>query len=501
MAELPLLVVTLPARGLPAAREEIPRARDAGADVVELRIDRWPPGEREHVGELLPSPIPLMVTLRSRAEGGEGPDSAEDRQPTLRAAARLPNGWLDLEEDRDLGLLSELPAGASPLLVLSTHLSEGTLPDDLVARSHRPLPPNAIRKIVLPASVGRLVNELVPALDAAAGGSTVVLTTGASGSLLRADAMRRGFPLVYAALPAGPGLPAAAPVEPSQIPVDRLRWYFEGGHDRPLFALLGRPVGHSQSPYLHSRWMRRSRHHGLYVALEIGTETEFVEALEPLAQMGLRGANVTHPWKTAALASATRVGNGAEVTGVANCLTFRDGEVEAENTDLAAALRRLEELRSDGRWDGGELLVVGAGGSAAATLAAARELGSRAMILARSDEKAGALASRLGARVLTAEETRPFRLVVQATDVGRAGASPLELPLERAVGPGTLVLDWVYSADDDLVRRTTRDRGGDYEDGWRLLVYQAAASYGVWWGVEPDADEVSATIREGPCGA
>ncbi len=501
MPGAPRLVVTLPGRDVATVRAEVADAQRAGADIVEFRLDRWSEAEQHRAAELFPSPVPVMATVRSRAEGGEGPDSAENRIPRLRDLARLPIRWLDLEEDRDLALTSELPADRSFLLVLSSHLPADTSPEDLVGRMRRPLPLGAVRKIVLPASVGRLLEEILPAVDAVGTESTVLLTTGASGPLLRAWSLRRRYPMVYAgpARPApGPGAP---PVEPSQIPVDRLRWFFDSDPGRPIFALLGRPVGHSQSPYLHSRWMRRLQRHGLYVSLEIGSEPEFVESLEPLAEGGLRGANVTHPWKTTALASATRVGKGAEICGAANCLTFRDDEVEAENTDLAAALRRLGEIRAVGPWDGRELLVLGAGGSAAATLAAARELGTRASVLARSPAKASALADRFGARILPPTELRPFPIVVHATDVGRSGADPLALPVESVVGPGTVLLDWVYSPDDDVVRRAAESRGAEYEDGWRLLVYQAAASFALWWGVEPEDDEVEATVREGPCAA
>ncbi|MGB6442566.1 MAG: hypothetical protein WBF81_04630, partial [Thermoplasmata archaeon] len=106
-----------------------------------------------------------------------------------------------------------------------------------------------------------------------------------------------------------------------------------------------------------------------------------------------------------------------------------------------------------------------------------------------------------GAAVLSPNEARPFPLVVHATTAGRDPPIDLAIPLGPIVGPGTQVLDWVYSPTDPVIRRTTEQRGGQYEDGWRLLVYQAAASYGIWWGEEPDAEEIEAAIAEGPCTA
>ena len=241
-----------------------------------------------------------------------------------------------------------------------------------------------------------------------------------------------------------------------------------------------------------------ARDRGIYIGLDISSESELVGALEPLAAEGFRGLNVTHPWKAAALEAATQIGPGAETCGAASCLTFRDGEIEAENTDLVAILRRFEELRSSGAWNGAELAVIGTGGTAAATLAAARENHSTAYVFARDARGAKAISERFGAKVGLRPEARPFPLVVNATDVGRAGAGPLEVPLAELIDPDSRVLDWVYRPDEPTIRATCAEVKCVYEDGWRLLVYQAAASYGIWWGSEPDPKQIDAAFSEGP---
>lgn len=495
--DAPLLIASLPGRTIEALRQETESARAGGADLAEVRIDRLAPNERDGLSRLFPAALPLLATLRSRAEGGEGPDDPDARRPILEEAGRLPFLWIDFEEDRDRPLADQLRAGGHSIQILSAHLPSGTPATELIRRSRAPLPAGALRKLVVPSSVAGLLGEILPALRATGRDSTVVLTTGPSGPLLRGWSMRLGYPFVYGSLPQGPSGGAGPPVEASQVPVDRLRLLFDGGGEGPIFALVGRPVGHSQSPYLHSRWMRRTGKRGLYLALEVDSEVEFVESLGPLAENGFRGINVTHPWKSAALASATRVGRGAELCGVANCLTFEGEDVAAENTDLVAILRRLEELRSTGRWSGEELAVVGAGGSAAATLAAARELHVPAFVAARSEENAEALAARFGATAL--REPRAFGLVVHATDVGRSGVAPLEVPLRLLLDSKSHVLDWVYAPDRPEVRSIAEAAGASYEDGWQLLGYQAASSFGIWWGAEPEESEVARTIAEGPC--
>lgn len=496
---LPLIIVSLPGRTVAEVRREADAAWRGGADLAEVRFDRWAPAERGNASQLFPLPLPLVATFRSGADGGEGPNEPGERSIQLEALARLPFAWIDVEEGRD-----PIPSGPehAPLAtgrIVSTHLPEGTPTSEVARLTAEVAPVGAVRKIVVPATVGSVLRDFLPLLPGLSERETVLFTTGPSGPLLRAWSRRFAYPLVFARLPDSGPDGTSGTVEPSQIPVDRLRHFFGGDERAPLFAILGHPVAHSRSPHLHTRWMRAARVPGLYIGLDIASESELVESMDPLAEGGFRGVNVTHPWKAAALEAATEVGPGAQTCGAANCLTFRDGEIEAENTDLVAILRRLEELRRSGDWDGKELAIVGTGGAAAATLAAAREARAPAHVFARDARRASGLCDRFDATMGLRPEARPFSLVVHATDVGRGATGPLEVPLAELVGPKTRVIDWVYSPDDPAIQTTTERAGGRYEDGWRLLVYQAAASFGIWWGAEPPPEAVNAAIAEGTC--
>jgi shikimate dehydrogenase/3-dehydroquinate dehydratase type I len=490
----PKIVVTLPGRTIEEVARQARVAREAGADAAELRVDRLSSTDQGRVDILFPSEVPLVATYRSAAEGGEGLNEATARAPILLGLASRPFRWIDLELARDLGLLAHLPPPERLGRIVSCHLS-GASATEWPARLAELERQDGIGKLVVPASVGETLRELAPQASRV-GEDVVVHTVGPSGPLLRAWARRFGFPLVYAALPGGP---ASEPVEPSQIPVDRLRPYLDADELPPLFAVAGRPVAHSRSPTLHADWMRQDGHRGLYVALEFQDTQEFVDAWTPLAEGGLRGMNVTRPFKAAAMGAATELGPGAVACGAANCLTFRNGEVAAENTDLVAVLRRLEELRAAGRWDGSSLAILGAGGAARATLAAARELRVAAKVFARRPAQAEELASRFGAQVGEAGQGPPASLLVHATDVGRAPEARLEIPLGPLVSAGGHVLDWVYAPASSFVQRAAESASATYEDGWRLLVYQAAASYEIWWGNAPDEASVARKVVEGPC--
>lgn len=490
----PVVIVSLPARTVSEAVPQIAEARSAGADAAEVRFDRWTPDERGRAADLFPSSLPLVATLRSKQEGGGGPDASLERLRELTALARLPFRWIDLEFGRDEGVVARLPPVERLGRIFSSHLP-ASRSSDWSRRWIELSAVSGIGKLVLPASVPFALGEMLPRLLEPRNDPVVVHTTGPSGPLLRALARRIGSPMVFAALPTGDGRP---PVEASQIPVDRLRPFLEAEGEPPLYGVAGRPIAHSQSPAIHSAWMRADGRVGLYLPLEFADEPEFLVSLPLLAANGFRGLNVTHPFKGAAFEAATEATPSARACGAANCLTFRDGDVLAENTDLAAILRRLAELRIAGTWDGRSLRVLGAGGAARATLAAARTLSVEATVFARRPEQSRSLATEFGATAGD-DSSAPASLVVHATAAGRTGGGSLDPALTAAIPGATHLLDWVYRPDEAWLRDAARASNATYEDGWRLFVYQAAASYSLWWGEEPPVDRVEQAVAEGGC--
>ncbi|MGI0130965.1 MAG: shikimate dehydrogenase family protein, partial [Thermoplasmata archaeon] len=332
--------------------------------------------------------------------------------------------------------------------------------------------------------------------------SSVVMTSGPSGPLSRVLAQRLALPAVYVAPPvaAGVGGPPADPVEPAQIPVDRLRAYFDASPGARLFGVVGHPLAHSLSPQIHALWMASQHRPGLYIPIEILSAEELATSLEPLAADGLAGWNVTAPWKEPALALATRRSTTAQRAGCASALVRAAQEWHAENFDVSALVRRLRELRTSGAWRSDRLLVVGSGGAARAALLAAEELRVEADLLARNRARVATLAREFSARIAPSD-SGPADLVVHTTTVGRVGSNAPPAGLDERVGPQTYLLDFVYRATIPVLRELAERRGARYEDGTRLLVYQAAESFALFWGSPPAPALEEEALREVSCTA
>ena len=204
-----------------------------------------------------------------------------------------------------------------------------------------------------------------------------------------------------------------------------------------LAGVLGYPVAHSRSPAMFNAAFAELGLDWRYGKLPVAPEL-FEETVRALPGSGYRGANVTLPHKVAALALADSASAAARAVGAANTLTFSDGGIAADNTDVGGFLAALGE---DPR--GRHALVLGAGGAARAVVFALLDAGAAEVsIWNRTHARARDLADELGARAV--ERPEPADLVVNATAAGLHGEEELaQLPLAELEPPAT-AFDLVY---------------------------------------------------------
>lgn len=256
------------------------------------------------------------------------------------------------------------------------------------------------------------------------------------------------------------------------------------------YALIGHPVAHSKSPWIHARFARDTGQDLEYGLIEAPLEG-FAAAVDAFRAAGGRGLNVTLPFKEQAFRYCGRV--SARATGVVNTLAF-DGGVYGDNTDGVGLVRDLQEnlgLPLRGR----RLVLMGAGGAAQGVVGALLEAGVASLVVAnRTLHRAEALAARHPGVSASAYESLQGRadVVINATSAGLAGGGPA---LPRGVlGPGTLAYDMVYGRDTAFLA-AARGAGARACDGLGMLVEQAAESFHLWRGVRPATAQVLRELR------
>lgn len=253
-------------------------------------------------------------------------------------------------------------------------------------------------------------------------------------------------------------------------------------------VLLGHPVAHSLSPVMQNAALRDQG-----IPLEYEAVDVVPEALDETLRVlhAVRGAgNVTLPHKPAVFARCDVKTPVAERVGAVNTFWVEDGRFVGDNTDVGgfdAAIRRAFGTPEPDT----AVAVLGAGGGAAAVLAAVeRWPGAHAVIASRDRSRAAALAERFSRTTRVADSyesaVRRAGLVVNATPIGlRDDAMPVD-PVQLA--PGTVVFDLVYRRGSTPWVVAARARGLQAEDGLRMLVEQGALAFQRWFKVEPDRE-------------
>lgn len=248
------------------------------------------------------------------------------------------------------------------------------------------------------------------------------------------------------------------------------------GADRPQrrAAVLGSPIRHSLSPVLHAAAYQALGLTGWrYEAFECDEAAlpAFVGRLGP----EWAGLSLTMPLKRVALTVADEVSPLAEAVGAANTLVFGERS-RAENTDVAGVLVALREA---GLEHADTAVVLGAGGTAQAALAALAELGVRApTVLVREPARAAELmrtAQRLGVRPVVSGglPTVPVPAADVVVSTLPAGAAD-HLPGLRW-GSGAVLLDVVYSPWPTPLADAALAAGCRVVSGLAVLLHQAVA--------------------------
>lgn len=267
------------------------------------------------------------------------------------------------------------------------------------------------------------------------------------------------------------------------------------------YGVIGHPVGHSWSPFIHGLFARQTGESLVYRLHDVEPDTFRNYVLEFFSRGG-RGLNVTVPHKVAAAHLANELTPRAERARAVNTLAIqRDNRLLGDNTDGAGLVHDLKDNLSI-TLAGRRVLIVGAGGATRGVVAPLLVLQPAELIIAnRTPERARAFAADfrdLGAiRGCGFEDIADdvFDVVINATSASLSGDVPSIPP--SVLRPGTVCYDMAYSLSDTPFLKWARSHGCEQAlQGWGMLVEQAAESFHLWRGVRPQTAPVLQALRE-----
>lgn len=276
------------------------------------------------------------------------------------------------------------------------------------------------------------------------------------------------------------------------------------------FAVVGHPIAHSQSPFIHECFARQTSLSLTYERV-LAPLDGFKTIVNTFFQQGGAGLNVTVPFKEEACRLAAKhLSPRARIAGAVNTLWMQSDELHGCNTDGAGLIADLTRLGYP--VSGQQILMLGAGGAARGAAASLLEMGCAHLHIAnRTAARARRLHQDLteqlpgsDKRLTTgslrdlaapAESGPSWDIVINATSTGLDDQTALDVNIPYA--RHALAYDMVYGAHDTpFMRQATQQGAHQVADGLGMLVGQAAVSFTIWHGVEPVIEPVLQALRK-----
>ena len=255
-------------------------------------------------------------------------------------------------------------------------------------------------------------------------------------------------------------------------------------------GLIGNPVEHTLSPFIHNTLAEKLAHNLVYVPFHV-EEGRILPAISGAYALNLLGLNVTVPYKSQVMDGLIQIDELAEKIGAVNTLVRMEGGFKGYNTDMPGLYRAMS---SEGiQIEGQEIILLGAGGAArAVAFLCASKNASRVYLLNRSLEKAEAVAGEVnektGKEVIYPMALSDYHrlpdqkfLAIQATSVG------LYPDVDKAVIEDEAFYrkihtgyDLIYKPSDTRFMQLVRGQGGKAFHGLKMLLYQGIIAYELW---------------------
>ena len=238
-------------------------------------------------------------------------------------------------------------------------------------------------------------------------------------------------------------------------------------------GLLGRKLGHSYSPQIHS-------HFGDYHYSLFKKEPEELESF--LKYGDFAGINVTMPYKKDVIAYLDELTPLAKRLGAVNVVVRRNGKLIGHNTDFYgfSSMVRKSGLSPAGK----KCLVLGSGGASRTAVVVLEDMGAEVVVISRNGE------NHYGNLHLH----RDAAIIVNATPVGmypNVGISPIDLDLFPALEG---VLDAIYNPAHTQLLLDAEQRGIVNMNGLWMLVAQAKEA-SEWFTGTPLNDDVITKVH------
>lgn len=265
------------------------------------------------------------------------------------------------------------------------------------------------------------------------------------------------------------------------------------------YGLIGYPLGHTMSPFIHQRLFELEGIDGQYDKFEIHPD-KLKSKFDELKK--LRGFNVTIPHKIGIIPYLDELSDKAKLYSAVNTVEVGEKMI-GHNTDCIGFINALKSRNIP---LSGDVLICGVGGVSHMFAFEVALAGVKSITLASlaSDEKIGSkLADDIKTKYSIDTKFVPidkvsgeYNLIINGTPVGMRGVSD-DMPVGKSIVDRTqFVFDAIYNPRETALIKTAKANGATVSGGMPMLVWQAVVAQEIWHKFKFDNDDINQIIDD-----
>lgn len=275
------------------------------------------------------------------------------------------------------------------------------------------------------------------------------------------------------------------------------------------YALIGYPLGHSLSSYIHEAGFKSLGLKASYEILETPPET-LVDRIKFFKTHGYLGFNVTIPLKLPITMFLDSIDASADIVNAVNTVVIdsQTREMKGYNTDVLGFRNAIpDDVTLCGKVAG----VLGTGGAARAAITAlAQSQMKEIKLFTRNVPNSLELVNYLRKTFPNVEfntyqierirDLSDIDLLVNTTPIGMLGRAADFTPVEenelRTLKQGAVVYDVIYNPKKTILLKLAQKHGYRTINGVDMFIHQALAAEQIWTGRTPDFKDMKIAALE-----
>jgi len=248
------------------------------------------------------------------------------------------------------------------------------------------------------------------------------------------------------------------------------------------FLVIGNPIKHSLSPFLHNYWFHKNKINCEYKKLKT-TQAEVKKILNKVRKREIEGINVTIPFKGSIIRNLDILKGDALRTSSVNTVYLNKKKLVGDNTDVYGfsygILRKVKtRIETAG--------IIGAGGVTSSIILALIQKGAKKIYITnRTFSKLKIFKKKFKKIIYPIKWNDRYKvfgdvqILINVTSLGMLGQKDLQFDFsifDKKIN----VVDIVYNPENTRLLKDARKNGHKIFTGLDMFVYQAQRAFYIW---------------------